>query len=444
MLTTYLARLRGMHRNARLFLISNSIVNISVAAIGVLYTLFLTRLGFGTDFLSALLVLGIAGAGLGLLPAIAIANRYSARKLLIWSNILGGIAAGVQLIFPQAAILLVTSFFIGASASIYIVLTPPLLAASSNSADRTHLFSLNATLGLLTGVVGTLLGGFLPDIMGLPAVLHFPLISHWQPWLTHGGALPLQLGVLAAALLALPMLWPLWLMDDTVVGEQTNHAKQITQQRFTVRDLPVLFRRVRGWRATRFVAYQGLLGLGAGMFLTYINLYFVDHLRINTASYGAIASAMTILLAVATLGAPLLAERFGAARGPVVAQFLSVPMLLGLAFITNIPFVVALYLLRGTLMNLGQPALQSFVMGILPPGERGAASSAFNVAFQVMAGLGGVLSGIVIAHAGYWLLFLSAAVCYFAGMLLLTPWFGREKALLHAENLTEAQYMESI
>lgn len=443
MLTTYLARLRGMQRNARLFLISNSIVNVSVAALGVLYTIFLTRLGFGTDFLSALLVLGIAGAGLGLIPAIAIANRYSARKLLIWSNLLGGIAVGVQLVIPHAAILLVTSFFIGASASIYIVVTPPLLAASSNAADRTHLFSLNATLGLLTGVLGTLFGGFLPDLVVLPAVLHFPVIAAVRPWLVHGRALPLQLGLLAASLLALPMLWPLWLMDDAVVGETTKRTKQPTDRRFAWRDVPVLFQRVRGWRATRFVAYQGLLGLGAGMFLTYINLYFVDHLRVSTAGFGAIAAAMTILLAVATLGAPLLADRFGAARGPVVAQLLSVPMLLGLAFVTNIPLVIALYLMRGTLMNLGQPALQSFVMGILPPGERGAASSAFNVAFQVMAGVGGVLSGIVIAHAGYWLLFLSAAACYFAGMLLLTPWFGREKTLLHAEHPPVATYQES-
>ena len=430
MIHTYVQRLRGLQRNARLFLISNIIVNIATGPIALLYTIFLTKLGYTTDFFSVLLVDGIAGAGLGLIPALVIVNRYSARRLLIWSNLIGGVAAAGQLLVPQATILIVTTFFVGASASIYIVLTPPLLTATSSEVDRAHLFSINATLGLLTGVLGTLIGGFLPNLMGQPWIVHSPLIAPFQHWLVKGSVLPLQLALVAAGLAAIPSLWPLWLMDDAVV--RLSPPRPANQPPFDWRAWVRQYarratvQRLLHWRATRFAAYQALLGLGAGLFLTYLNLYFVNHLGLSTGAYGAVASASTILLAVATLAAPILAERAGSVRGPVIAQMLSVPMLLGLAIFTNIPIVVALFLLRATLMNLGQPALQSYVMGILPSGERGTASSVFNVGFQVMAAVGGVASGLLIAHGGYRLVFLLAAPCYLGAMLLLLPWFGKD------------------
>jgi MFS family permease len=437
---TYLQRLRGLQRNARLFLLSNIMINIATGAIALLYTIFLTRLGYKTDFLSVLLVVGIIGAGVGLIPALLIVSRYSARQLLIGSNLIGGVAAAAQLVFPQAPLLIITTFFVGASASIYIVLTPPLLTATSTELERAHLFSINATLGLLTGVVGALVGGFLPNLMGNPLILHSPLIRFFAPILVHGKVLPLQLALLVAGALAVPSLWPLWRMDDAVV--RLNEPRVAGEPPFNLRlwlraNLRrATVQRILHWTALRFAAYQTVLGLGVGLFLTYINLYFVNHLGLTTGAYGTLSSVSTIVLAVATLGAPILAERAGSVRGPIIAQMLSVPLILGLALFTNIPVVIALFLLRGTLMNVGQPALQSYVMGILAPGERSAASSVFNIGFQVTIAIGGVLSGIIIAHGGYRLAFLLAAPCYFGAMLLLVPWFRPHAAPQpHAEPL---------
>jgi MFS family permease len=441
MLRTYLARLRALQRNARLFLLSNAILNVTAGAIALLYSIFLTRLGYTTDFLSVLLVVGIVGAGVGLIPALLIANRYSIRSLLIWSNLIGGVAAAGQIVVPQPAVLIATTFVAGASVSIYIVLTPPLMAATSSEVERTHLFALNATLGMLTAVVGALIGGFLPGILGSSAVLHSPIVAPLRHVLAGGSALPLQLALLLMGLLAVPSLWPLALMDDAVVARarsQVAAAAPALDWRAWLRQnmhpsiLRQQGRRLLAWRGTRFTAYEGILGLGAGLFLTYLNLYFVNHLHLTTGAYGVISSVSTIVLAAATLGAPILAERLGSVRGPVSAQLLSVPLLLGLAFITNVPVIALFYLLRGTLMNLGSPALQSFMMSILSPRERGAASSAFNIAFQVPSAIGGVASGFIIARLGYGVDFTLAAMCYLAAMLLLTPWFGRERRLLHA------------
>ena len=55
-LSTYIAHYRALRRNARLFLISNSILNIGTFALFVTYAIFLQDLGFDTDYQSTLLI----------------------------------------------------------------------------------------------------------------------------------------------------------------------------------------------------------------------------------------------------------------------------------------------------------------------------------------------------------------------------------------------------
>ncbi len=448
MLNNYLTHYRALQRNARLFLLSNITFNIGTSALLVSYTIFLIDAGFNTDFQSLLLALGLVGAGLGLIPALLIANRYSARRLLLLSNIIGGAAWALQLLWPNAAMLIVTAFFVGSTASIYIVLTPPLLAATSSAAERDHLFSLNATLGLLTGVVGTLLGGVLPDLLKNPLVLHSPIIALAHPLLIKGSALPYQLTLMISGVITFPGMIPLFLMDDTVIGkseaETTGAAVPLEGVH---RDVKTWFRQVEAWGrqwltpagleralawpATRFAGYQAALGFGAGLFLTYINLYFVKHLHTSTSLYSVVASTYTILLAAATLGGPVIAERLGKVRGPITSQLISLVPFVALILTANLPLFIALFLMRGVLMNVGQPILQSFIMGILPPGERNLASTLQNIGFLAASSLGGVVSGIAIKHAGFTATFLVAAFCYLGGMLLMVPWFGKEHSLLY-------------
>jgi MFS family permease len=437
MLNTYWQRLRGMQRNARLFLLSNGIANVATGAVALLYAVFLRKLGYSTEFLSLLLVLGIVGAGVGLIPALFIARYVSARQLLIWSNVIGGIAVAFHLLFPLPWILMTTSFLAGASISIYTVLSAPILSITSSEVERAHVFSINAVLGQVTGVLGSLIGGFLPALVVAPILFHSPLVTALRPILVHGNALPLQLAILVSAALALPCIWPLILMDGRTLKLDDPRPATPRDPRPWQARLGELVRRetvqrALAWPATRYAAYSGLLGFGAGLFLTYLNLYFIEHLGVSTQGYGIISAASTILLAVATLGAPILAERMGSVRGPISAQFFAVPLLMAMAVFTSVPIVAALFLLRTTFMNLGQPALQSFIMGALPVRERSAANMVFTVAYQAPFAIGGVLSGILIAHIGFTGDFILAAISYLLAMLLMVPWFGRERTMLHA------------
>jgi len=428
---SYWQHFRLLQRNARLFLYSNIILNVGTGALIFLYSLYLKRLGFDTDFQSNLLVVGIVGAGVGMLPAVAWANRFSARSLLLWSNMIGGIAGAGQILLPHAAVLYVTTFIVGISVAIYVVLTPPLLAATSSNVERAHLFSLNATLGFLTGVLGALLGGFLPNVMQQKWLLNSALIHLVRPLLVRDNVLPLQLSLLVAGTLAIPSLWPLILMDDAVLNQSKIAASpQPSQLKQSWWHLPkISWSSIQASPITRFSAYQACLGIGAGLFLTYINLYFIDRLHLSTATYGVVTAISTILLAVTTLGGPVLAERLGPVRGSITSQLCSLPLLVILALTTSVPLAIGVYLLRAVFMNVGTPLLQSFIMGCVPGSQRNIASSMMNISWQVFFAIGGVLSGYIIKGAGYPTVMLLAAGCYFCGMLLMLPWFGSERTM---------------
>ena len=78
-----LARFGHLCRNARLYLISNTLQAFTAGALGVLYTLFLDSLGFGTTFIGVTLVVATAGGALGILPASALVRRLGWRAMPI-------------------------------------------------------------------------------------------------------------------------------------------------------------------------------------------------------------------------------------------------------------------------------------------------------------------------------------------------------------------------
>src|SRR5258708_25514583 len=109
MLANSLARFRGLRRNARLYVISNTIQAASAGALGVLYTLFLSSLGYGPDFIGVVIVIGTIGGGLGILPASPLAARLRWRPVLPLSDLGGGVALADLFVFPTPPRIIATT-----------------------------------------------------------------------------------------------------------------------------------------------------------------------------------------------------------------------------------------------------------------------------------------------------------------------------------------------
>lgn len=431
MLDKYARYLRLLSRNAWLYLLSNAIQTVSAGALAVLYTLYLTALGYDTSFIGLLAIVGGIGAGLVIIVASPLVRRWGWRTTLIWSDMIGGTALALQLLYPLRVVLLVTTVGVGMSVALFIVVNSPFLAANSSEQERTAVFAVNSAIIFLGGVVGLLLGGYLPGWFASPAVHNWPPLAALSPWLVHGAqAQTYQLALLATGALALPSIVPVLLLHED--------RQALQSPRSTARRLPRLaWPRAEQWRQVRVIATgligrftltQAFVGFGAGLFGPYVNIYFVKVLGASTALYSELAAALAVLLAVASLLIVPVAARIGKIRAAVVTQLSSLPFLVALGLAPSLAVAAVAFLIRGPLMNAGGPALQAYFMESVSTDRRVIASSVLNVSLQIAALLGAGAGGLLIAGAGYHAAFLGAAALYTLSALLVLFWFGRSPA----------------
>jgi MFS family permease len=448
----FFSSLRALSRDAKLYLLSNVMQATSVGALAILYTLFLTALGYDAQLIGALAVVGTLGGALGLIPSGALLDRVGWRTTLIFSNALGGAAILTQLLIPQRPVLYVTTFLVGISVAMTIVVNAPLLAGASTPAERTTLFGVNNALNFLAGVLGTLLGGFLPEWLKSSAVQNSAFLHPFDPLLVADPtARAYQAALLIVGALAIPSLIPIFLMRD----ERTRAASEPRPEPVAVPAAKM------GWRERarlltnegtllargpigRFSASQLFIGLGAGLFFPFLSIYFVNELGATTPQFGVLSSIQTVLLAGAALLSAPLAARFGKLRLAIVAQTLSLPFLIVLGVSPLLGVAAVAYLARASLMNLGAPGLQAYYMEAVPEGRRGLASSVYNGVWQGAWALGALIGGSLISLAGYGSVFLVAAVCYTASILLLAWWFGGARRSAVSEEPAPALQGETV
>ena len=440
-LADYRRHLRALGRNAWLYLISNAIQAVSAGALGVLYTLYLTALGYSTSFIGLVLVIGSIGGGLGIIPAGLVVRRAGWRATLLASDVVGGVALLAQFLWPTTPVILVTSLGIGASVALLLVVNTPFLAAHSAEGERTAIFGLNNALAFLGAVVGALLGGALPVWLAGRAGRGSGALAALAPLLAQNPtAREYQLALLVTGALAVPSIIPIFLLRDEPrpvapgaaaavapaarLGGSVRHAIQSARDRLSAENRRQVWAIARG-PVGRFALTQTLIGFGAGLYGPYLNIYFVNDLHASTLQYGALSSALTVLLALASLAIVPLAERLGGIRSAVITQFASLPFLLLIGFAPTLALAAIAYLIRGPLMNAANPPLQAFLMASVTSERRVLASGVYNVSWQLAGAVGAGVGGVLVHALGYPFTIATTAALYAAGIALVAAWFGR-------------------
>src|SRR5262249_53097504 len=128
----------------------------------VLYALYLSALGYGTDFIGLQILVGTLGAGLTLVPAGISVDRFGGKPLFFCAGVLIVAGAVIHLLLRTPGWLLVAAFIGGMGGAIVLVLYSPFLTRNSSPAERPHLFSLTIVVNLVSVVLGEVLGGALP------------------------------------------------------------------------------------------------------------------------------------------------------------------------------------------------------------------------------------------------------------------------------------------
>jgi MFS family permease len=434
LLTEYALQFERFQRNARLYLISNALSGVTAGILLVLYNLYLVSLGYHTDFVGAVLFAGTIGAGLAIFPAGVCVDRFSGKVVLIGSSALIGVAGVGQILFRQPLPLLISAFVAGVGIAFLLVVNAPFLTINSTPEERPHLFSMNISLGLVTLVLGEVLGGALPVWFRSMPWLMAPL-PPWAASLLAGQPDPrsYQLALLFAGVIAAPSFIPLFMLRPGGVDEgrgRLHHPQSNILQRHTP-SISFTLSRVNILLRTPFFFLMLIYiftGLGAGLFIPYFNIYFVQHLKASSSLFGLIDGGANAITALLTLVAPLLAKRLGRINTITLTRLASIPLLLTIGLTGILPLAAFLYLFRQGSMDMSAGILQVYSMEAVSERYRGLANSSYQVSFQVPLAIATPIGGLIITYIGYPPIFLLGAFCYILAIITLWGRFGRRKA----------------
>lgn len=462
-LIEYARQFGRFQRNARLYLVNNILSGVTTGIFLLLYNLYLVSLGYNTAFIGILLFVATIGAGLAIFPAGLCIDRFSGKAILIWSNVIIAIAGIGQILFRQPLPLLATGFVGGIGIAFILVINAPFLTANSTPDERPHLFSVNIVLALITSVLGSVLGGSLPQwFRGMPSLMA-PLPAWLAPFFAQQTTpRAYQISLLLAGLIAAPSFIPLFLLSsDRPSPSNTRHegrllmtpngekgyyvVLQLARSNFQTarRSIPGIFRRQHLRNPIVLLTLvQALIGLGAGLFIPYTNIYFVQRLGASPALYGLLSGGATALTALLTLASPWFSLRLGRVKSIALSQLVSIPLLLSIGLLPILPLVAVLFLLRQPLMDMCMGILQVFSMEAAPQQRRGVANSSYQAAFQVTWAISASIGGFVISQMGYPPVFIAAATCYMLAIITLWSNFGRGRRASQGHQQEQAQTIQ--
>lgn len=339
MVREYLGHFGRLTPPARLFLGAHFLFGVVHATIFILRNLFLERAGYSEDFIGS----SMSAAAFGMVAVLALVPRFMDRMKLkgfLASGVLllaAGLA-GVALLpydrpleryeFPVMAF----CFLSGVGAMTFEVGTAPFYTRHSSEEERPYLFGMGMALSPVAGLTAAL-------AVGLAA----------------GGALDahraVMLGGASAALLCAAVLV---FVREVPPEPETGEPEEPV-------DWPLAF---------KFALPELIIGLGAGLSIPILNLYFTRRFGFDAGTFGLLFAGTQVLMMLGFLLAPILARRLGAVRTIVLLQLFSIPFFVGLAFATSPVLAMVLYLLRHPCMNMVHPVAANFMMGVASPRQR--------------------------------------------------------------------------
>ena len=337
----------GMPKEAK-YLICASIM--PAVAYGMLYTdisYFLTAVqGISAEFMGIVITsMGVSTFVASIFLGIA-ADVYGRKRLLVGGNVLASVILMGFALTTNPLLLLATAIFEGISEAAILASSSALLTEKVDDEKRTSAFSLYGfAQSIAFGV-----GGF-----AISAVLIFE----------HLGFTDRESHIILYILISITSL------ISTLIMLKVKEPKRPKKPRSTLSDL--LPRKSKNI-LIKYVLTGAIIAFGAGLVVPLMTYWFNVRYGISDKISGPILAVSSLLIALATLVAPILAKKFGLIKAIVITQIVSTVFMFATPLPASLVLAGVVYSMRALLMNMASPLSQSMIMGLVPEDERGTAS----------------------------------------------------------------------
>ncbi len=371
-------------RDVRLVVAARVFMSASRALAGVIVPIYLALSGFsavdlGLLFVAVALVsavlsslVGFTSDRIGRKPFLVILPLFAAAAAVVFA-----LTRSVPLIFAFAAL---GSFGRGAGAGEgmigpYQPAEQALLADAVPARARNTLFGFVAFASSLGALVGGGPLATLPDALPLVGAVS-GLAAYRLTFLV------MALLATVAALLALPI-------TNIKPAPRPRDAAGQAQRRISRTTWPILF---------RLWITNGVNGLAVGFFGPFITYWFFRRYGAGPALIGGLYSVINLAALFSNLYAPRLARRLGLVRAIVLSRALQAILMIPMVLAPTFWIAGAFYLVRMLAQRAGLPLRQSYVMGVVPPEERGTVGALSNLPAQAMSSLSPGIAGALFAN----------------------------------------------
>jgi MFS family permease len=410
-LQVYISKLKLFTRNAKMVLVYSTLTGLTFGVFRLLFNFYVLSLGgYDERFLGLLTSVSSAASLAMAIPAAYVAERFSQKRIMIIASLTSVLALGGLLALPYRGPLIVFNIISGVAASVQQVTTAPFLMRNTTDQERQYVFSFNMGLVTVAGFVGNMVGGLLPGwLSGIANAAPTDMPSY---------RLALGCMLVVSTLAVSPLLF---------ISAARREARRATA-------MPWTLIRLHGGRLGRLILPNLIIGLGAGMMMPFMNVYYRKVFGQGDAIIGYLFATGALGMAIAQFIAPPIADRIGKINTVVLTQVLSVPFLvtLGLAAwavprggSVGLWFAIAwaAYFFRLSLMNLSGPIYQTFVLEQVPHTVQALAASLAGIAVQFGWVLSPQLSGWFQTNYGFVPVFLTTSVLYVIGIAVTWAFF---------------------
>ena len=397
----YVRQVRGAGRNPRRFLYGIFLVGFGQSIFSLLFNLYLREVGLSDSDIGQVLSKTSLGAVVAAIPVAFLFRAFPSRVVLVLGSSAAAVMTLVQGMLSVPETLLAAGFFAGMSLTAFRLSIAPVVMSEVDTEARPFLFSASFAVLFMSSIAGSALGGLLP---------------HAFRFVTDVDRLTLRWSLWVAAGVTLLSVIPFHRMRDPQPGGGAPRPPTPMEQ---IRELA----EVDWGLLLRLALPAALIGLGAGLIIPFMNLYFRDRFGLEPGEIGLLFMVMQGFMLAGNLFGPAISRWMGLVRGVVATQLASVPFMVLLALSGNLPVVLAAFFLRGGLMNMNQPLTSHFAMEVVPKETHAITNSVLSLAWFLSWSVSADIGGALIEREGYTLPLLLAAGLYVIASILYYLFF---------------------
>ena len=337
------------------------------------------------------LLLGVNGAAMILtaIPFGIIADRIGRKRILVVSLSLMPLTLLIFALTKDMSFLLIGAVVTGAADGAFLSAWNAMIADMTSPGTRTKAFSLSFIFN----------GGFTSLGFTLPFVIPFLMpLTGWSSYDLHSAFF-----LVLAAIAAISPIMMSRLLRDL----KENIRIRVPGEKRLARIKGPYMRRM-----LKFSIFNSLIGLGAGLVIPLVPTWLYLKYGIPDSLTGPLLAVCSISIGLASLFSGRIAEKYGPVKAIALTQGTSTIFMLAIPFMPGAAPAAIVYFIRAALMNMAGPILDSYLMGIITPAERGFASAINSIIWRIPNSVSTVIGGLMFAAGMFELPFIIAAILY--------------------------------